>query len=169
MSTAAARKSAVAAIRPIARKDNAAVAKVVRAVLSEFGCTAQGFAIHDPEVDAMFEAYSKPRSAYFVIDADGKVVGGGGLAPLKGAGKHTCELQKFYILADWRGHGYGRQLLEESLGAARAFGFKRAYIETTAQMNHAAALYRHAGFAPITGPLGDTGHFACDRWYVKDL
>lgn len=169
MLLAAARKPVTASIRPIAKKDNAAMAKIVRAVLTEFGCTAQGFAIHDPEVNKMFEAYTQPRSIYFVIDDNGKIVGGGGLSSLKGGDADTCELQKFYILPEWRGMGYGQQLLDKSLKAARAFGFKRAYIETTAQMNHAAALYRHAGFTPLNGALGDTGHFSCDRWYAKDL
>ena len=169
MSIAAARKPSTALIRPIARQDNPDMAKIVRAVLTEFGCTAQGFAIHDPEVDKMFEAYSAPRCAYFIIEDHGNVVGGGGLSPLKGGDRDTCELQKFYILPEWRGQGLGQHLLEKGLEAAHAFGFKRAYIETTAQMNHAAALYRHAGFTPIDGPVGNTGHFSCDRWYVKEL
>lgn len=169
MSIAYARKPATAVIRPIAREDNPGMAHVIRAVMTEFGCTAQGFAIHDPEVDAMYETYSRKKSAYFVIADNGNVAGGGGVAPLKGGDKDTCELQKFYILPEWRGLGYGQQLLEKNLAAARAFGFRRAYIETTAQMNHAAALYRHAGFTPIKGPLGDTGHFSCDRWYAMEL
>lgn len=169
MPTAAARKPSTARVRPISREDNPGMAAVIRAVLTEFGCTAPGFAIHDPEVDRMFETYNQERSAYFIVEDNGRVAGGGGVAPLKGGDADTCELQKFYILPEWRGYGYGQQMLEKSLAAARAFGFRRAYIETTAQMNHAAALYRHAGFTPLTGALGNTGHFSCDRWYVKEL
>ena len=50
-------------IRPIAMEDNEAVAFFIRTVLTEFGCTGEGFAIHDPEVDQMCDAYTHARSA----------------------------------------------------------------------------------------------------------
>jgi len=71
-------------IRPIEPRDDAAVAHVIRTVMPEFGADGPGFAIHDTEVDAMHAAYSQPRSAYFVVESDGTVLGGGGVAPLHG-------------------------------------------------------------------------------------
>ena len=68
-------------IRPIEARDNAAVASIIRTVMPEFGADGPGFAIHDAEVDAMYQAYTRPRSAYFVVERDGKVIGGGGVAP----------------------------------------------------------------------------------------
>jgi len=56
-------------IRPIEPRDDAAVARVIRTVMPEFGADGPGFAIHDAEVDAMHAAYSQPRSAYFVAVA----------------------------------------------------------------------------------------------------
>jgi hypothetical protein len=87
-------------IRPISKADNAAIAAVIRAVMTEFGCTAEGFAIHDPEVDTMFEAYGQPQSAYFLAEHGGVVAGGSGIAPLKGGDADTCELQKNYATAE---------------------------------------------------------------------
>ena len=71
-------------IRPIESRDDAAMAQVIRTVMPEFGAIGDGFAINDPEVDWMQRAYAVPRSAYFVVELDGKVVGGGGVAPLVG-------------------------------------------------------------------------------------
>ena len=65
-------------IRPIAPGDDAAMAAVIREVMPEFGAGGEGFAINDPEVDWMHRAYSAPRSAYFVVEVDGAVIGGGG-------------------------------------------------------------------------------------------
>ncbi len=155
-------------IRPIRKEDNAPLADVLRAVLTEFGCTSEGFAIHDPEVDRMFETYQEPRSAYFIIEADGQVVGGGGVAPLKGGDENTCELQKFYLLPEYRGHGYGWQLVTLCLQSALARGFTRCYVETMDNMAAAGTIYTRAGFKSIDKPMGNTGHFACNRWFLKE-
>ena len=79
-------------IRPIEAGDDAAMARIIRTVMPEFGACGQGFAINDPEVDWMSRAYAQPRSAYFVLERDGAVVGGGGMAPLEGGDADTCEL-----------------------------------------------------------------------------
>ena len=156
-------------LHSIRKEDNAAIAAIIRAVLTEFGCTAPGFAIHDPEVDRMYETYQQPKSAYFVMVCDGKVIGGGGLAPLAGTTQNISELQKFYILPEYRGRGFGHRLLDECLKFARKNGFNRCYIETVEQMQQAESLYHKIGFERIPMPLGNTGHHACNRWYMKIL
>ena len=85
-------------LRPIEARDDAAMARIIRTVMSEFGATGSGFAINDPEVDWMSRAYAEPRSAYFVVERDGEVIGGGGVAPLDGGDDGTCELRKMYFL-----------------------------------------------------------------------
>src|SRR5688572_595383 len=98
--------------RPIEPADDPAVARLIRAVMPEFGACGSGFAIQDPEVDRMHATYSLPRSAYWVLQRDGAVIGGGGVAPLRGGDEDTCELQKMYFLPEARGLGLGRRLLE---------------------------------------------------------
>lgn len=157
-------------IRPIEPRDDAAVAAIIRSVMPEFGADGPGFAIHDPEVDFMSRSYAEPRSAYFVVERDGQVVGGGGVAPLLGeASGSICELRKMYFLPAARGLGAGRALIERCLSAARALGFKRCYLETLEGMQAAQKLYRANGFAEIGGPMGNTGHFSCDRFFLREL
>ena len=156
-------------IRPIEPRDDAAVAAIIRAVMPEFGADGPGFAIHDPEVDGMHAAYAQPRSGYFVVERDGVVVGGGGVAPLAGGEPDVCELRKMYFLPDARGIGAGRAMMERCLDAARGFGFRRCYIETLTGMDTAQALYRRHGFAPLGAPMGGTGHHGCDRYYLRAL
>ncbi|HMZ04334.1 MAG TPA: GNAT family N-acetyltransferase, partial [bacterium] len=81
-------------IRAIENRDNPALASIIRTVMPEFGADGPGFAIHDAEVNDMFAAYTRPRSAYFVVVADGVVSGGGGIAPLAGGDANVCELKK---------------------------------------------------------------------------
>lgn len=156
-------------IRPIDASDDTAVAAIIREVMPEFGAGGAGFAIHDAEVDAMSAAYAKPRSAYFVLEVDGRIAGGGGVAPLEHGEPDTCELRKMYFLPDARGIGAGNAMLERCLDAARGFDFRRCYLETLTGMDAAQHLYRKHGFTPLCAPLGKTGHHGCDRWFIRTL
>ena len=156
-------------IRPIEPRDNAAVAAIIRTVMPEFGADGPGFAIHDAEVDDMHASYARTRSAYFVVERDDKVIGGGGVAALDGGKPDVCELRKMYFLPEARGIGAGASMMQRCLEAARGFDFKRCYLETLTGMDAAQALYRKHGFTPLDAPMGGTGHFSCDRFFIRDL
>ena len=156
-------------IRPIETRDDADVARVIRSVMPSFGADGPGFAIHDPEVDHMTAAYAQPRCSYFVVELDGRVVGGGGIAPLQNGEPDVCELRKMYFLPEARGIGAGTAMMQRCLDAARAHGFGRCYLETLTGMDQAQALYLRTGFKPLCAPMGGTGHFSCDRFFLLDL
>jgi putative acetyltransferase len=145
------------------------MATVIRAVMPEFGADGPGFAIHDPEVDHLSLAYARPRHAYFVIDRGGEVLGGGGIAPLEGADPSVCELRKMYFLPRARGVGAGSAMMAHCLAAAREAGFRQCYLETLTGMDAAQTLYLRSGFQRIDAPMGGTGHFSCDRFFLRDL
>ena len=146
-----------------------ALANIIRTVMPEFGASGKGFAIHDKEVDDMYKTYTMPRSAYFVCEANGKILGGGGVAPLAGGEADTCELKKMYFIPEGRGKGLGQQILDKCLQAAKELGFTYCYLETFNTMKSAMKLYEKNGFERIQGPCGNTGHFACDTFYRKLL
>jgi putative acetyltransferase len=157
-------------IRPIEPTDNAAMAAIIRQVMPEFGAGGPGFAIHDAEVDSLCEAYAVGRSSYFVVEqGDGTVIGGAGIAPLEGGDDDVCELRKMYFLPQARGIGAGKAMMQRCLESARQHGFGRCYIETLTGMDGAQALYRSSGFARIDSPMGGTGHFSCDRFFLREL
>jgi putative acetyltransferase len=156
-------------LRPITAADDAAVATVIRSVMPEFGASGPGFAIHDPEVDHMSTAYARARCAYFVVELAGQVAGGGGIAPLDGGAPDICELRKMYFLPALRGRGAGRALIERCLEAAREAGFRQCYLETLTGMDAAQRLYERNGFTRIPAALGATGHFGCNRFYLRAL
>ena len=156
-------------IRPITVSDDAAMAAIIRRVMPEFGADGPGFAIHDAEVDRMCEAYAQLHSAYFVVERDGQVIGGGGVAPLQNGEADVCELRKMYFLPEARGIGAGSAMMQRCLDAARAFGFRRCYLETLTGMDAAQALYTRSGFTALRAPMGGTGHFSCDRFFILEL
>ncbi|MBD2783822.1 GNAT family N-acetyltransferase [Xenorhabdus sp. DI] len=157
-------------IRPITQQDNAGIAAVIREVSAEHGLTAdKGFAVADPILDTLYEVYNQPRSAYWVVEMEGEVVGGGGVAPLAGGDDDICELQKMYLSSVLRGKGIARQIVAQSLAFGTEQGFKRCYLETTENLKAAIALYEKLGFSYLDQPLGNTGHSDCEVRMIKEL
>ncbi|MCB9603250.1 MAG: GNAT family N-acetyltransferase [Sandaracinus sp.] len=158
-------------LRPIRASDDETVAAIIFDVMTEHGASGPGFAIHDAEVGAMSECYAaRERSACFVIESfDEGVLGCAAVAPLEGAAPEICELRKMYFRPALRGRGAGRRMLRHVLRVAASLGFARCYLETLASMTKARALYESEGFEKLSGPLGHTGHFACDTQYVRRL
>ena len=156
-------------IRPMRRKDNPAVARIIRQVMTEYGAVGANYSISDPEVDAMYESYPSPGSAFFVIEHKGNVAGCGGMGPLAEGDAGVCELRKMYLLPELRGTGLGTRLLGMVLDEARQNGYSKCYLETLDHMNHARYLYQRHGFEFMDSPMGNTGHSACNSWMVKAL
>ncbi|WP_354688436.1 bifunctional helix-turn-helix transcriptional regulator/GNAT family N-acetyltransferase [Aeromonas sp. 19NY04SH05-1] len=157
-------------IRSITPADNPAIAAVVRAVSAEYGLTAdKGYGVADPNLDQLHETYQDRGSRYWVIEGpDGTILGGGGIARLTGE-EETCELQKMYFMPALRGLGLGRRLVLQALEEARTLGYRRCYLETTEILREATSLYESLGFEHLPGPLGCTGHDACEICMVLTL
>lgn len=156
-------------IREIELADDAIMAKIIRTVMTEFGATGQGFAIHDPEVLHMSQSYGALGSRYWVVVEGDSVIGGGGIAPLAGETGSVCELRKMYFLERARGSGMGSCLLEQALTTAKSFGYEKCYLETLTGMDSAKKLYAKFGFTPLKLAMGKTGHFGCDKYFIKAL
>ncbi|MFC0141226.1 GNAT family N-acetyltransferase [Erwinia mallotivora] len=160
--------SAKTEIRLIQPADDCHIARVIRDVSAEFGLTAdKGFTVADPDLDRLFELYSAPDSAYWVIEHDGVV--GGGVAPLLCSEADVCELQKMYFMPVIRGMGIARNLAVQAMAFARQRGYKRCYLETTASLTRAIRLYEHLGFEHIDAPMGCTGHVDCEVRMLRRL
>lgn len=157
-------------IRPIAPGDNAALARAVRNTLAEFGAAKPGTAYYDEATNHLYELFSQtPRSAYFVAELNGRVLGGGGIFPTQGLPADTVELVKLYLLPAARGRGVGKALIQQCLEAARTNGYARLYLETTEELTQAIPLYEKLGFTYLPAALGDSGHFGCQIWMIKSV
>ena len=65
-------------IREIQPQDNEKIAAVIREVFIADNYPKTGTAFADVQLDFMFEAYDKPRATYFVVENEGKIIGGAG-------------------------------------------------------------------------------------------
>ncbi len=156
-------------IRQILPSDNAIIKEIIQAAIMEHGAPKIGTAYSDSATQAMYENYQKARAVYYVVEVDGAIIGGAGLAQLDNYEGNICELQKMYFRPESRGKGYGKALMEQCLKTATAFKFKDVYLETMGNMLSAQALYNHVGFELLDGPLGNTGHFSCPIQMLKSL
>jgi len=156
-------------IRTIQPQDNPAIAQLIRQVLTEFNVPKVGTAYADPQLDCMFETYNVPRAQYFVVESDGKLIGGAGISQLENEAESICELQKMYFLNETRGLGLGTQMMDKCLNIAKDFGYAKCYLETMPYMTAAQKLYKKSGFEYRDAPMGNTGHTSCPVWMIKEL
>ncbi|MCL1140113.1 bifunctional helix-turn-helix transcriptional regulator/GNAT family N-acetyltransferase [Shewanella pneumatophori] len=156
-------------VRSISKQDNAQIAQVIRQVSAEYGLTAdKGYGVADKTLDSLSEVYQHDNAHYWIIERDGKVLGGAGIAPLAGQ-TGICELQKMYFASELRGKGFARRLALEAIAFAQAQQYSACYLETTANLIEAIKLYESLGFTHLDAPLGNTGHDACEITMLKSL
>ena len=151
-------------IREIQQKDNESIAKVIRAIFHELDAPKVGTAYADPILDTLYEVYQAPRSVYYVVENEGKVVGGCGVASLENGNSSVCELQKMYFAPEIRGTGFAEKIIEKCLEFAKMQGYETCYLETLSFMTAAQKLYKRIGFENLCAPMGNTGHSSCEVW-----
>lgn len=155
-------------VRLIEPKDNLPVETIIRDCLIEFDGNHAGTAWEDPDLGRFAQLYAQPGRAYWVAEDEvGTVVGGVGIGPMDGE-PGLCELQKMYCIPQVRGTGVAHALMEQALAFARIY-YTRCYLETFSNMTAAQRFYEKHGFHRVTEPIGNTGHFACDVRYLKEL
>ena len=155
-------------IREIQAADNAAVEKLIRDCLTEFGAAHDGTAWADPDLGRFSEVYNSAGNKYWVAtDADGRIVAGAGIGALTGA-DGICELQKMYSVPEVRGSGIAGRLMDTALAYAKRY-YRQCYLETLENMTAAQRFYEKHGFRRVYKPPVKTAHFNCDVRYIKDL
>ncbi len=156
-------------IRQIELLDNPKLAVIIRNTLAEFGANHPGTVFYDPTTDALYELFRQPRSAYFVAELKGQLLGGGGIFPTKGLPADTCELVKMYLVPEARGIGLGKSIIKKCFEKAKESGFSKIYLETMPELKQALKVYEKFGFTYLNGPMGNSGHFGCELWMLKKL
>lgn len=156
-------------IRTIQPADNKELAVIVRNALAEFGANKPGTVYYDATTDALYELFQKQGSIYFVAEENSQLLGGAGIYPSPGLPPDTGELVKMYLSPAARGKGIGKMLIEKALQFAGDTGYRKVYIETMPELRKAMSVYEKFGFKYLDGPMGDTGHFGCEIWMLKEL
>lgn len=156
-------------IREIQLTDNPKIERIMRDIFSEFDLPSVGTTMEDEEISHMFESYQNDDEFYYILEENGEVVGGAGIKPLKDYDNQVCELQKMYFSPKVRGKGYGKIIFHKCLDRAKELGYKQCYLESASVLKTAIHIYESNGFRHLDTHLGNTGHYACGVWMIKDL
>jgi putative acetyltransferase len=110
--------------------------------------TADMHADTPPESIHMMDkgALAAPGIRFFVLRDDGQPLAMGAIKQIDEA---HAEIKSMHVLAEARGRGLSKAMLDHLVAAARADGFTRLSLETGVQPTFIAAraLYARAGFA----------------------
>jgi putative acetyltransferase len=156
-------------IRTIQKSDNLALAKMIRQVFIQHNAPQQGTVFSDPTTDDLFELFQEENSILWVLEIEGKAVGCCGLFPTEGLPDDCVELVKFYISKEARGKGFGLELMNKCIESALEMGYKSIYIESLPEYAKAVNMYLQAGFKKLNQSLGNSGHTACNMWFLKEI
>ena len=108
-------------------------------------------------------AMAPPEGAFLIAYVDGEPVGCAGMVRLD---ERTGEVKRMYVAPEARGHGLAKHLLASLEDAARAAGYDRMRLDTSAAQPEAQALYESCGYRPIE-PYNDNQYAA--HWFEKAL
>ncbi len=157
-------------IRENRAEDNAVLPQIIRNSFHDFEVkNTSGTVYTDPTTDDLYALFQTEKSALFVAEEDGLVLGCCGIFPTNNLPEDTTELAKFYLSKEARGKGIGKLLLEKCLEKAQDLGYKKVYLESIPEFSKAVSIYEKQGFQYLQKPLGNSGHSGCDLWMIKEL
>lgn len=158
-------------IRPVEIRDNKALYEMIRNVFEEYNAPKEGTVYSDATTKNLFELFTSksPKAFLWVAEKDGIALGCCGIYPTENLPDGCTELVKFYIDKSIRGTGIGKELMLKSEQTAKALGYTSIYIESLPAFNQAVSIYQKNGYELLENPLGNSGHFGCDIWMLKNL
>ena len=131
----------------------------------------------DHELTTLPGKYAEPRGRVYLVYPHGSLppastpIGCGAIRPLDLvdplAPATTAEVKRMYIRPAHRGQGLAGELLDAMITDARAIGYTRLVLDTSASMTAAIALYASRGFVPI--PAYNVDPDPTTRWFALEL
>lgn len=131
-----------ALIARAAPEHHAEALALIGAVYAEYGMTFEpdGW---DRDLRDIPAHYGDAGGAFWVLLADGRVVGTVAMVPLD---PRTVEMKRVYLHREYRGRGLGRALLEHALRWAAAAGYGAVVAWSDVRLIHAHPVYERLGF-----------------------
>jgi GNAT superfamily N-acetyltransferase len=112
---------------------------------SDYGMTFDADSMVESDLSDTLK-FHPPSGRFYLALYDGEVAGVG---CLKSLGAEVGELQRMYVLPEFRGNGVGRALANRLIEDARSMGLKELRLESLEFLKAAHALYDSLGFKRI--------------------
>ncbi len=102
---------------------------------------------------------------YYFVRGDGDIIGYIGVHPEE----ERLFLSKLYLKKSYRGHGYGRKMIDFVAQLARELGKSAVYLTVNRGNEHSIAVYYATGFETIKTQVADIGGGYIMDDYVMQL
>jgi len=84
-----------------------------------------------------------PEGFLYILEVNGKAAGMGRLSKLE---DDVAEINNMFISSEFRGRGYGKEILKRLEEKAKEFGYSTLRLDTGTHNEAAQHIYRKAGF-----------------------
>lgn len=111
------------------------------------------------------QKHARPRGVILLAELDGRPVGCGMTHPLN---DQDAEIKRVFIRAEARGTGAGQALSQALIDQARADGYARVLLDTSADFKGAQRLYERLGFQ-ARGPYAPLPPGTADKLVFYEL
>jgi len=118
------------------------VLHVIGSTFAEYGMVFEPSG-YDSDLLDIPRYYGDAGGWFAVLVDEDRVVGTVGAVPRNGS---TCEIKRLYLLAEYRGRGHGRALMEYILGKAVEAGYREAIAWSDVRLTTAHGVYERLGF-----------------------
>jgi putative acetyltransferase len=122
------------------------VFRIVKYVLAEYGLATNPEKT-DADLKDIHQSYMLGGGAFRILESNGRTIGSYGLYANT---QESCELRKMYLLPEFRGHGFGKKMMEDALRMAKILRFIEMTLETNSRLKEAIGLYKAYGFTEFT-------------------
>lgn len=102
------------------------------------------------------ERHKRPLGGILIGSIDGQPAG---CVMYNEADAGVAEFNRMYVAETGRGHGLGRQLLDQMFEQLIADGYHKVIFSSATFLTHARAMYERAGFQPMPHPDGFPDHW----------
>ncbi len=150
-------------IRDWHKSDRTSTAEVIKTVLEEYGLPWQPKSA-DRDVIEIESAYVETGGEFWVVEKNSTIVGTAAYQPIS-RGQNAVEIRKMYLLAEVRGKGLGKYLLQELEKAIAIKDYQEIWLETASILKEAVVLYERSGYQPVN----DVETERCDLAYFKRI
>ncbi len=129
-------------IRRITQNDVPAVKALIEGIMhKEFPSSKAAYATND--IDDPVKYYGGERDIFLVAEADGKIIG---TIAVKEDTAHTALLRRFFVLPEYRGRGYGKQLIRQAMDFCFNHNYQNVIFRGTEKMQSALKVCLREGF-----------------------
>ncbi len=105
------------------------------------------FQSFEAELESLETMYSAPTGSLLLAVKDEKYIG---CVAVRKLDDGVCEMKRLYLLDEYKGHGYGKQLVIAIMQKATTLGYKTIKLDTLPKLDIAIDIYKKIGFVETT-------------------